>query len=130
MIQAKAANSQFLTELTNGRQVIHSDVLVDKGGEDAGFGPHELLEAALASCIQITLKMGALKYGFDLGQTSCQVSLDRSVPERTVFVYQLNLDPGLTEEQQAHVRRFASRCPVRKTLSAEIGFVERASLPT
>jgi putative redox protein len=125
MIQAKAANSHFLTELTNGRQVIHSDVAVDKGGEDAGFGPHELLEAALASCIQITLKMGALKYGFDLGQTSCQVSLDRSAPERTLFVYQLNLDPGLTEEQQAHVRRFASRCPVRKTLSAEIEFVER-----
>lgn len=125
MIQAKAANKQFLTELSNGRQLIHSDVSADKGGEDAGFGPHELLEAALASCIQITLKMGAQKYGFDLGQTSCQVSLDRSIPERTVFVYQLNLDPGLTEEQQAHVRRFASRCPVRKTLSAEIGFVEK-----
>jgi putative redox protein len=127
MIQAKAVNKQFLTELSNSRQVIQSDVTVDKGGEDAGFGPHELLEAALASCIQITLKMGAMKYGFDLGQTSCQVSLDRSVPERTVFVYQLNLDPGLTEEQQAHVRRFASRCPVRKTLSAEIGFLEKSS---
>jgi putative redox protein len=126
MIQAKAANNHFLTELSNGRQLLHSDVTVDKGGEDAGFGPHELLEAALASCIQITLKMGALKYGFDLGQTTCQVSLDRSVPERTVFVYKLNFDSKLTEEQQAHVRRFASRCPVRKTLSAEIGFVEES----
>jgi len=68
--------------------------------------------------------MGAMKYGFDLGQTNCQVSLDRSIPERAVFVYQLNLDPKLSEEEQAHVRRFASKCPVRKTLSAEIGFVE------
>ena len=125
MIQAKAGPRNFATELNNGRQTIQADVLVETGGEDAGFGPHELLEAALASCIQITLKMGAMKYGFDLGQTNCQVSLDRSIPEHTVFAYQLNLDPKLSEEEQAHVRRFASKCPVRKTLSAEIGFREQ-----
>ena len=124
MIQAKAGSRNFATEL-NQWSADHSGRCI--GGEGRGgcwLWPHELLEAALASCIQITLKMGAMKYGFDLGQTNCQVSLDRSIPERTVFVYQLNLDPKLSEEEQAHVRRFASKCPVRKTLSAEIGFRE------
>lgn len=125
MITAKGNGKNFHTALTNGSQVIYSDVPSDKGGQTASLGPHNLLEAALASCIQITLKMGAMKYGFDLGQTNCQVSLDRSVPEKSVFVYQLNFDPKLSEEERTHVRRFASRCPVRKTLSAEIGFVEK-----
>jgi uncharacterized OsmC-like protein len=74
--------------------------------------------------MQITIQMGAAKYGFSPGSTYCEVTLDRSVPEKTTFVYKLHLDPDLTQEQVGHVRRFASKCPVRKTLSAEIGFKE------
>ena len=124
MIQAQSLVPSFSTELKSPTHTILSDVTVDKGGGATGMGPHELLEAALASCMQITLQMGAAKYGFDPGSSSCEVELDRSVPERTTFVYKLNLDPNLTQEQAEHMRRFASKCPVRKTLSAEIGFRE------
>ncbi len=125
MIQAKSKTPHFSTELSTQTHTILSDVPSDKGGSDAGMGPHELLEAALASCMQITLQMGAAKYGFNPGSSSCQVELDRSIPEKSTFVYRLHLDPCLTQEQVEHMRRFAAKCPVRKTLSAEIGFTEQ-----
>ncbi len=124
MIQAKSKTPKFSTELSTHTHAILSDVPSDKGGGDAGMGPHELLEAALASCMQITIQMGAAKYGFNPGLTWCEVALDRSVPEKSTFVYKLHLDPILGTEQCEHIRRFASKCPVRKTLSAEIGFKE------
>ena len=124
MIQAKSKTPHFSTELSTQTHTILSDVPSDKGGSDAGMGPHELLEAALASCMQITLQMGAAKYGFSPGSSSCEVELDRSTPAKTIFVYRLHLDPSLTQEEAAHIRRFASKCPVRKTLSAQVAFVE------
>jgi putative redox protein len=124
MIQAKSKPPNFCTELKTPNHTILSDVSVDNGGAALGMGPHELLEAALASCMQITLQMGAAKYGFNPGTSSCQVELDRSLQGKTTFVYKLHLDPSLTPEQVDHMRRFAAKCPVRKTLSAEIGFRE------
>lgn len=59
MIQTKSKSIKYSTEFSNGTDVSHSDTTLEKGGANSGFRPHELLEAALASCMNISLKMCA-----------------------------------------------------------------------
>src|SRR5207247_6316725 len=47
-----------------------------RGG--CGFGPHQLLEAALATCLTITVRKFAAEHKFPLDSASAEVLLDRS----------------------------------------------------
>jgi putative redox protein len=53
MIRTKSTNTAFHCVLTNDKLKLDSDAPIFKGGPGNGFRPHELLEAALASCIRI-----------------------------------------------------------------------------
>jgi putative redox protein len=99
-----------------------ADVPVEKGGEGLGFGPHELLEAALATCMAITVRKVADQRQIPLESTTCEVRLDRSQSEQVTFEYALQLQGKLSPEEEALLREAASRCPVRKTLGSGIIF--------
>jgi putative redox protein len=51
---------------SNGQHHTAADNTPEKGGQGAGFRPHELLEAALASCTNIRLRMYADNYRIHL----------------------------------------------------------------
>src|SRR6266540_2895364 len=53
-----------------------ADTTVDKGGGSAGFRPHDLLEAALASCLTMSLRMCAEKYDIPFSEIRTKVSLN------------------------------------------------------
>lgn len=57
MIRTDSQPAKFQAQFTNGVQVSVSDTTPDKGGGNLGFRPHELLEAALASCMNMSLRM-------------------------------------------------------------------------
>ena len=59
MTTASIASAHYLVRLSNGRQEFLSDEPKEMGGEDAGPAPDEILEASLASCTAITLRMYA-----------------------------------------------------------------------
>lgn len=121
MIQAKSLNEPYLTAFSNGTYEAIADVSVAKGGGGLGFGPHELLEAALATCLTMTVQMAAKKHGFPLEGARCTARLDRSQPDRIQLNYTLTLDgPALTSEQLTTLHASAARCPVAQTLSGGI----------
>ena len=120
MIQASSSNVPHQTAFTNGAFASVADVPVEKGGAGRGFGPHELLEAAFATCLTMTAKMSAAKHGFPLTGARCEVRIDRSVPDAVVLNYDLVLEGSLTEEQSTVIRNAASCCPVAKTLTGAI----------
>jgi putative redox protein len=88
----------------------------DKGGAGAGFGPHELIEAALATCMTITVRKQAEKDGIPLAAGRCEVRLDRSDPIEPVFRHALIFDGPLSVEQETQLRQAAAMCPVARTL--------------
>lgn len=94
------------------------------GGEGAGPSPHELLPAALASCISTQLVMYARTKGWELGEVSVDVAYDhRSTPRR--FEIEIVLGADLTPEQLARLDAVAAACPVRRAIENGAEFNER-----
>jgi putative redox protein len=122
MVEAKSQDVRYQTQLTSGAHSGISDTTRDKGGSESGFRPHDLLEAALASCMNITLRMYADQHAIPLSGVTTRVKLDRGKPEETVFEYEVELLGALTERDRARLLEVAGKCPVRQTLSKRIGF--------
>jgi putative redox protein len=120
MIRASSLETAYQTAFTNGEYSAVADVPREKGGDGHGFGPHELLEAALATCLTMTVRMYAAKHALPLAGANCEVRIDRSVPGAVTLDYNLTLDGLLTPEQRRQLHDAASRCPVAKTLTGAI----------
>ena len=120
MIHATSQDVPYQTTFTNGSQTAVADVPVEKGGAGHGFGPHELLEAAFATCMTMTVQMYASKHSIPLKGARCEVRIDRSVPNTVTLNYALAFEGELTDEQQARLREAATRCPVARTLTGTI----------
>jgi putative redox protein len=120
MIRAASLSVRHQVAFGNGTIEAVADVPIEKGGAGAGFGPHELLEAALATCIAMMVEMHADKHGIPLTRATCEVRLDRSNPSAIVFDYVLAFEGPLTQEQSALLREVATDCPVSRTLKASV----------
>jgi putative redox protein len=111
---------------------LSADEPTEKGGDDTGPSPQELLAAALASCTAITMEMYAKRKGWDVGDV--EVSCDYTPAERgcpTRFNLVMRFPDSLSDEQVERLRVIAAKCPVHRTLEGEVMFheqVERVSL--
>lgn len=122
MIHADSESRQFCTRFTNGEHVGSADTTADKGGGGMGFRPHELLEAAVATCMNMSLRMCAEKHGIPLTGATVVVSLKRNAPETPALVYRIQLYGALSDEQQKRLLASVDTCPVRTTLSNSLRF--------
>ena len=85
MITATSSDVPYRTSFSNGDQTAFADNTVDKGGGGAGFRPHELLEAALASCVNMWLRMYADNHRLPLERVVTTVQVNRAKPAEPVF---------------------------------------------
>jgi putative redox protein len=122
MISATSQVARYQTRFSDGVHEGFSDTIVDRGGQNSGFRPHELLEAALASCVSMTVRMYADRHAIPLASVTAKVRLDRSQADEIVFRYEVDVDGDLTPEQKDRLLHAAGACPVRKTLSKKIRF--------
>jgi uncharacterized OsmC-like protein len=63
MITTQSTTKRFQTSVSNGRVSLAADPPQDKGGDGEGFGAHELLESALAACMNMAVRMRAVELG-------------------------------------------------------------------
>ncbi|MBI4644705.1 MAG: OsmC family protein [Deltaproteobacteria bacterium] len=122
MIIAGSENPVYRTPFSDGEHHAVADTTKEKGGSGGGFWPHTLLEAALATCINITLRKYADKHAIPLSNAVTKVKLDRSRAEEVTFAYEVELQGNLTEPQHQALLRVAGDCPVKKTLLKRISF--------
>ena len=122
MIRTDSQAARFQAQFTNGVQVSISDTTPDKGGGNLGFRPHELLEAANASCMNMTLRMCAEKYAIPLSGVSVAVFLNRSDPNGPLFEYRVEFRGMLMESHKRQLLSALECCPVRTTLSKPLHF--------
>ena len=111
-------------------QVRDHQLIVDepreRGGDDEGPSPEELLAASLASCTAITMEMYAQRKGWELGPVEVDAEFtpaERGCP--TKFALVLRLPADLPQEQVDALRVIAAKCPIHRTLDGEVMFSER-----
>jgi putative redox protein len=112
----KASAGAIAQQLSIGDHVLISDAGKESGGDDLGPDPHELLDAALASCTALTLHLYARRKGIALANVEAEVS-----HEEHDGVYRMRRDirltGQLTADERARLLEIANRCPVHRTLS-------------
>lgn len=108
----------------NGRHAIVTDEPLRLGGTDEGPAPHELLPAALASCIATMVALYAERHGWEVGDTRVEVEYDPESTPRHVGI-ELHLPDGLSGDQIKRLQRVAETCPLRRALEAGFEFKER-----
>ncbi|MEJ2673291.1 MAG: OsmC family protein, partial [Deltaproteobacteria bacterium] len=111
MIKCSSQETPFETDFTNGRYTGKSDAPKEKGGGEAGFNPHELLEAALACCLNIRLRMYAQEHHIPLEHLTASVTLEHPNPDESVFQYALEFKGPLTAEQRQELLHATHLCP-------------------
>jgi putative redox protein len=102
------------------------DEPLDKGGEDQGPSPQEILAASLAACTAITMEMYAKRKGWDIGdvEVACDYTpADRGCPTRFNLI--MRFPDSMSDEQVERLRVIAAKCPVHRTLEGEVMFDER-----
>ena len=113
---ARAAAGSIAHELRIGAHVLLSDTASGAGGDDLGPSPHELLDAALASCTALTLMLYAQRKGWRLEGVEAEVS-----HEEADGVYRMRRDirlvGGLAPDERERLLEIANKCPVHRTLS-------------
>ena len=125
MIIASNESSTTKTDVRSADYSLVADTTPPRG-TGSGFRPHELLEAALASCMAITLRLAAQERGIQLEHVSVRIELDRTVASRAMFRSHIEFDEGVSEKHRRLLTEVARLCPVRKTLSKSIDFDESA----
>lgn len=111
MATAKSMEEQYLTEI-EGKGIWVNTM-------DHGIKPYDLLEAALASCMNITARMWMDKYNISCGSLQTEVKLDKLT---NTFKYSYQVDCQLDQEQKVRLERVLAQCPVKKILSQDIKF--------
>ena len=119
MTKASIATTKYQVRLENGRHVFSADEPAEQGGLDSAPTPDELLEAALASCTAITLRMYADRKQWPVESIDVDVALERT-EGKTVFSRNIHLKGNLDQEQKDRLLQIAKLCPVSKTLTGSI----------
>ena len=119
-IQSQLSDGYRTTVRVGGSHLVVVDEPLEVGGRDTGPTPMELVGAALAGCISITLQMVAQRKGWPLQGIATEVRLSKEPVEgerpRDAFEVDVTLQGPLDEAMRAELTRIASRCPVHQLL--------------
>lgn len=119
-----------LTPLAKRVEIRSHQLTVDEdasiGGADAGPSPHDLLDAALASCTALTLSLYAQRKGWPIDNIHVEVTHAES-PGLYELTRQIRIEGNLDEEQRARLLAVAEKCPIHKALSGQFKIASQLS---
>ncbi|MBN1953221.1 MAG: OsmC family protein [Bacteroidales bacterium] len=121
MISCTSTKNKYSCKMSIDGHTLYSDTDSSKGGGGKGIRPHDILTAALASCINITVRMVCEQLQVDAGCVTTKVELIRTA-EQTQFSYSIEFAQSISEEIGQKILRKVESCPVRRTLSNPIEF--------
>ena len=125
------SRTPFRTEVEAGPHRWVLDEPAEAGGANEGPTPYDMLAAALGGCTVMTLHVYARRQQWPLEEAAVRVSHDRQhVKDCTDctsasgyihrFKVEISLSGPLSDDQRQKLLAIAGRCPVAKTLQAEM----------
>jgi len=118
-VSVEWADGQFAQDVEVAGHRLRADEPTDKGGDNSGPAPHELLLPALGSCTAMTLKVNAERKGWPLRDVRVRLHGAHADGAFTI-TRQLIIDGELDAEQRQRLIEIADKCPVHKTLAGVI----------
>jgi putative redox protein len=126
----------YKTEVRAGKHGYVADEPIDVGGTNLGPTPYDYLMTALGSCTSITLRMCADRKKWPLEGITVRLKHDKIHAEdceacetETGLIdfieREIELEGDLSDEQRIRLLEIADRCPVHRTLHAEVNVVTR-----
>lgn len=116
MVEATPGGAPWNVRALGPYGTIEADTPEEKGGRGDGWRPHDLLEASVATCLTISIRMAAARLGLEAESVEVRAWIDRPDPDAPVLRYAARvpgLDPASEEQLLAEVESF----PVQQTLS-------------
>jgi uncharacterized OsmC-like protein len=125
------ASASLRNDIEAGPHRMIADEPIADGGTEAGPTPYDFLAAALGTCTSMTLRVVAVRENIPLEGVEITVGNDRMYAKDCAdcltqsgyihrFTVTIKLVGNLTAEQRQRLLEVAKRCPVHKTLTAEI----------
>jgi putative redox protein len=74
MISSTSDSPRYRTRFSDGTHEGIADTTADKGGNNGAFRPHGLLEAALATCVNMAVQMYADAHAIPLAGVTTMVN--------------------------------------------------------
>jgi putative redox protein len=119
------------TEVKANGHALVADEPAGLGGTDVGPSPYDYLLTALGSCTAMTVRMYADRKGWPLEAVTVRLGHRRIHAEDCAecetksgrldhLELELDLEGPLEPEQRDRLREIADRCPVKRTLGAEV----------
>lgn len=121
MIECKSERDKYCCKTEVGRFTIQSDTTTDKGGQENGIRPHDILATAFAACLNISVRMACDKKQISIDSVTSKVGLIRE-DSKAIFIYQIDFSNNLPDNIKQEILKMIENCPVRKTLSKPIEF--------
>jgi len=99
--------------------VITADERPATGGQDSGPGPHDLFDAALATCKAMTAMWYARRRGYPLEEVETRVESDDSAERSGAYRLRVHVElfGPLSDDQRADIHRAVKSCPIHKLMT-------------
>lgn len=123
----------FTTQLQTNKHTFIADEPGSVGGDDFGPSPYEYLNASIATCTAMTLKLYAQRKKWDLKEVFVYISHARKHSDELMIDVEkpgyldqiskrLKFVGDLDDKQKQRLKEIASKCPVHKTVASEVIF--------
>ncbi len=127
---------KFSQTVVVGQHVFRADEPAAVGGTDTGPSPYDLLLAGLGACTSMTVRTYADLKGFPLERATIELKHDKihaadcaecETREGKIDRIEriIHLEGPLSEEQRAKLLEISNKCPVHRTLHAELSIPTR-----
>jgi uncharacterized OsmC-like protein/alpha-beta hydrolase superfamily lysophospholipase len=131
VVVRETGRGTFQQEIISGPHRLLADEPVKSGGLDTGLGPYDLLLAALGACTSMTLRLYADRKKLPLTRTQVRLRHDKihaadcaECETREGMIDRIEraitLEGDLDAEQRGRLMEIADKCPVHRTLKAEV----------
>ena len=139
-IVSESGEGRLAQRIAIGRHRLRADEPAGAGGDDTGPTPYDLLLAALGSCTAMTLRLYADRKQFDVEHIAVRLRHDKvhakdcegaETREGRVDRIEsaIEIRGNLTDAERARCLEIATRCPVHRTLNAEVLIDSRLEEP-